>query len=227
MFAPLIVSLLACLPEQRAPTRIEAPSVEVHGELQIVDRPIPFGARRRSLTLAYLNAHVDPTLRSIALEPRAIVLHWTALPTFEASHAAFVPTELADRPELSGAGRVNVSAHFLIDRDGTVARLMPEDLVGRHTIGLNHVAIGVENVGSASEPPTEAQVEANAALVRHLASRHPITHLLGHHEYRRMEGHPYFRELDPGYRTTKHDPGDAFMASVRDRIADLGLSAPP
>jgi N-acetylmuramoyl-L-alanine amidase len=190
---------------------------------------VPFDETRIAGTLAYLRAHVDPARADIRLEPRAIVLHWTASPTLESSWQIFEPSELQGRPELDRAGRVNVSAHFLVDRDGTIYRLVPEDTVARHTIGLNHVAIGVENVGGGeSQPLTPAQVEANAALVRDLVRRYPaITHLLGHSEYRRMEGHPYFRELDPSYRTEKPDPGPAFMAAVRQAVADLGLQSPP
>ncbi len=68
---------------------------------------------------------------------------------------------------------------------------MPETWMARHCIGLNHVSIGVGNVGDGEKYPlTDAQVEANAALVRYLAGKHDITHLIGHSESRMMEGHP-------------------------------------
>ena len=119
-------------------------------------------------------------------------------------------------------------AHFVVDRDGTIYRLAPETWMGRHTIGLNHIAIGVENVGDGARYPlTRAQVEANARLVRYLAGKHAITHVIGHHESARMEGHAYWRELDPKYRNRKPDPGKAFMRKVRARIADLGLHGAP
>jgi N-acetylmuramoyl-L-alanine amidase len=105
---------------------------------------------------------------------------------------------------------------------------MPETRMARHCIGLNHLAIGVENVGDGDRYPlTEAQVAANAALVRYLAARHPITHLIGHHESRAMEDHPYFLERDDAYRNRKPDPGAAFMREVRARVADLDLAGPP
>ena len=219
----LIWSWLACAPAVGPP-----PSPPSQFTAAMVQRPIVFDDERHALTLAYLRTHVDPDLTSTALQPRAIVLHWTAVGNFLASHQIFAPVELQGRRDIEGGGRVNVSAHFLVDRDGTIARLMPETVVARHTIGLNHVAIGIENVGGDRDHPlTDAQIGANADLVRHLVARFPITHLLGHHEYRRMESHPYFRELDPDYRTTKVDPGDAFMAEVRRRVEDLGLAAPP
>lgn len=195
----------------------------------IQDRPIPFDAERLRLTEDYWRQHYgEPASHQIT--PRAIVLHWTGGSTVESAWSTFAPTRAASaRPDLAAQGEVNVSAHFLVGRDGIIYRLMSETTMARHCIGLNAVAIGVENVGDgAANPLTEAQIEANAALVRDLVGRYPtITHLLGHLEYRAMEGHPYFRERDPGYRTGKADPGAPFMAAVRARVADLGLEGPP
>lgn len=195
----------------------------------IIDRPIRFDAEREQAMLEYRRRHQDRGAKDLTIEPRVIVLHHTAVAPLARAFATFDRTWLPEsRRELAKEGRVNVSAHFLIDRDGTIYRLMPETRMARHCIGLNHVAIGVENVGGdAGHPLTRAQVEASAALVRALVARHPITHLVGHHEARRMEHHPYFRETSAGYRTAKIDPGDAFMASVRHKLSDLHLSGPP
>ena len=95
----------------------------------------------------------------------------------------------------------------------------------RHCIGLDHIAIGIENVGDGERYPlTAAQVAANAALVRQLAGQFRITHLLGHHEVMQFRDHPYFVERVASYHNVKADPGAAFMASVRERVADLGLA---
>jgi N-acetyl-anhydromuramyl-L-alanine amidase AmpD len=198
-------------------------------ELEVIDRFIPFGEARIEMTERYLEVHYGLSDVGVDMVPRVIVLHWTAGGTARGAWSAFAPERLPGRPELQAAGALNVSAHFIVDRDGTVWRLMPETRAGRHVIGMNHLAIGVENVGDGDRwPMTEAQVEANVALVRQLVSRHPtITHLIGHHEYRLMEGHPYFAERDPRYRTTKIDPGDKFMAAVRAQVSDLSLEAPP
>ena len=72
--------------------------------------------------------------------------------TLTASSAQFV------YPATSVVG----DAIVVTDTDGTIYRLMPEDRVGRHAIGLNHVSIGVENVGDGKRwPMTAAQVAAN------------------------------------------------------------------
>jgi N-acetylmuramoyl-L-alanine amidase len=199
------------------------------GPFRIVDRPIKFDAEREQLTLAYRRAHSDPEAKDIEIEPRMIVLHYTAGGSAKGTINYFDSVHLEKgRKKLHSGGELNVSAHFVVDRDGTIYRLMPETRMARHCIGLNHIAIGIENVGDDKRwPLTEAQVKADAALVRYLAGRFPITHLIGHSEYRRMEGHPYFVERDPAYRNQKPDPGDAFLKSVRAEVADLKLSGPP
>ena len=197
-------------------------------ELKIVDRPINFDQERIQLTIAYRRIHQNPKISDVLIQPKMIILHWTGINSFTSAWNYFNRTRAeADRTQLAAAGEVNVSAHFLVDRDGTIYRLMPENWMARHCIGLNHVAIGVENVGDGEKNPlTDAQVKADAALVRYLAKKWPITHLIGHMEYRQMEGHPYFLELDPKYRNRKPDPGAEFMKKVRELVADLGLQGP-
>lgn len=209
------------------------PAFSVVSPLRIIDWPIVYDDERKRLTVDYLRFHLGPAGLTGDVEtdttmvPRVIVLHWTAGPTASSAWWAFQAPR-AGRKDLDPERAVNLSTQFLVDRDGTIYRLMPEDRVARHTIGLNHISIGVENVGGlARYPLTEAQVQANIALVRDLAHRYPITHLIGHYEYRLMEGHPYFRELDSTFRTVKVDPGPEFMARVREGVADLGLQGPP
>lgn len=201
--------------------------------LEIHERPLPWDEQRRALTVDYLSRHRTAALTGDAevdtrMTPRVVVLHWTAGSTAASAWNTFAPARLGGRPELQAAGALNVGAHYLVDRDGTIWRLFPDEVVLRHVIGLNHLAIGIENVGGGERwPLTEAQVQANAALVRDLAARHPLTHLVGHFEAERLRGHPYFEERDPGYRSAKADPGDAFMAAVRAALSDLGLQGPP
>jgi N-acetyl-anhydromuramyl-L-alanine amidase AmpD len=180
---------------------------------------------RARLTLEYRRAHSDPGATDLTIEPRVIVLHYTDGGSAAATRAYFdAPRIEASRAQLARAGAVNVSAHFIVDRDGTVYHVQPETRFARHCIGLNHVAIGIENVGDeAKYPLTDAQVAADAALVRELVARYPITHLLGHYEVMRFRDHPYYRELDRAYRNDKPDPGERFMARVRALVADLGL----
>jgi hypothetical protein len=198
-------------------------------DLTIVDKPIPFDDERVRLTLAYRRQHSDPDATDITIEPRVIVLHYTAGGTARGTFEYFSGNHMeAARAQLAAAGDVNVSSHFLVDRDGTIYRLMPETRMARHCIGLNHIAIGVENVGDEHKwPLTDAQVEADARLVRYLVGRYPITHLIGHSEAVRLDGKLYFQERDPHYRNSKPDPGARFMKRVRARLTDLKLKGPP
>jgi N-acetyl-anhydromuramyl-L-alanine amidase AmpD len=146
-----------------------------------------------------------------------IVLHWTAIPTFEGSYDAFYNEKIPSwREVVSMASGLNVSSHFLVDQDGTIYSLMPETIMGRHVIGLNHCAIGVENVGGTKDTPlTKAQLKSNIWLVKYLAKKYNIEYVIGHHEYTLFENHELWLEKDEDYRTKKTDPGDAFMAKVR------------
>ena len=195
----------------------------------IIDRPIAFDDRRKQLTIEYRRIHQDPDIDHIFIDPKVIILHYTAGSSGDGTFRYFNRTGMeSGRKKLQQAGAVNVSAHFLVERDGTIYRLMPETWMARHCIGMNHVAIGVENVGDGDKYPlTDAQVQANIALVRYLSAKHDISHLIGHQEYRDMEGTELFLERDPEYRNRKSDPGMPFMDKVRAGVADLGLQGPP
>jgi len=192
----------------------------------IVDAPLAWSDERAALTLEYRKQHSDPAATDLTIDPHVIVLHWTDGNSAKATRAYFDNLRIeAGRADLARAGAVNVSSHFLVDRDGTIYQLQPETRFARHCIGLNHIAIGVENVGDGAKYPlTDAQVAADAALVRYLASRFHITHLLGHYEVMKFRDHPYFLERDPKYRNEKPDPGAAFMQRVRAEVADLKLA---
>ena len=204
-------------------------AIHLPGGVRIESKPISFDQERIELTIAYRRLHQDPAAHDIIIQPRMIILHWTGIGSFSSTWNYFNRTRAeAERRELAAAGEVNVSSQFLVDRDGTIYRLMPETWMARHCIGLNHVAIGIENVGDGDKLPlTEAQVKADAALVRYLTAKYPIRYLIGHHEYRQMESTPLFLELDPKYRNTKPDPGADFMRQVRALVADLKLHGPP
>lgn len=195
----------------------------------IVERPISFGPDRQALTIAYLKSRYDLPATTPAITPRMVVLHWTAIPTLEGSLEAFQPERLPSaRGDIQQAGALNVSAHYLVDQDGTIYQLLPDTVMARHTIGLNHCAIGIENVGGTPETPlTEAQLESNTLLVRFLAKKYPIEYLIGHYEYTAFEGHPLWLEKDSGYRTLKTDPGEAFMDQVRQNLSDLSFKPNP
>ncbi len=183
----------------------------------IVDKPIIFDAEREKLTLEYLSDRYGLEQNSPEIVPQMIVLHWTVIPTFQESFEAFDNATLPDwRPDIQNRSGLNVSSQFMVDRDGTIYRLMPETIMARHVIGLNHCAIGIENIGGTENLPlTKAQLEANIWLVDYLADKYDISYMIGHYEYTLFEGHELWLEKDDGYRTVKDDPGVEFTESVR------------
>ena len=197
--------------------------------IRIVDKPIIFDEERTRLSLEYLKEHYGMTPPSPVITPRMVVVHWTVYPTLEQSFRAFYAATLpASRAGIQHAGALNVSSQYMIDRDGTIYQLMSDTLMARHVIGLNYCAIGIENIGDGRQHPlTEAQFEANVRLINQLAKKYPIRYLIGHHEYRKFIGHPLWKEKDPTYLTEKDDPGDAFMARLRDCLSGFNFEKNP
>lgn len=192
------------------------------------NKPVVFDEERERLSLEYMKVRHGITQDSAIITPKIIVLHWTAIPTLEKSFDAMNPSLLPGaRKGIASASSLNVSAQFLVDRDGVIFRQLPETTFARHVIGLNYCAIGVENVGGANAPLTKKQLDANEALIRYLKSKYDIEYVIGHHEYKSFIGHPLWKETDPNYLTTKSDPGDEFMEKIRTRIKDLNIKGVP
>lgn len=197
-------------------------------DIKIVDKPIKYDSTRIKLSLQYLKERHGISQKSVKIEPVMIVLHWTAAKTMMSTFNAFnTPTLEGDRKDIAGVSNLNVSSQFLIDRDGTIYRLMPEDSFARHVIGLNYCAIGVENVGSGDFPLTPEQLSANEQLVRYLSKKYKISYLIGHYEYTAFKNTALWKETDPSYQTGKTDPGVDFMQKIRLNLKDLGLKGSP
>lgn len=203
-------------------------SLTLNATIQILDRPIIFNDKRVALSKEYIQQHYGLTVDDIKIQARIIVVHWTATNDLNCSMQRFEkPILPSDRPIIKQASPLNVSTHFVVDRNGTIYRLMDERLMARHVIGLNYCSIGIENVGGAKNVDnlTPAQFKANIKLIKYLKNKNPdIEYLIGHHEYTDFEDHPLWLEKDEEYRTLKHDPGDDFMLKLRNHFP--GLKAP-
>jgi len=202
------------------------------GSITIISKPIDFGTKRVKMTRDYIKKHYGINAKTINIEPRIILLHWTAEIDLEKSFNRLKPEKLLeDRTDIAKASKLNVSAHYMVDRDGSIYKLMPDNQMARHVIGLNYSAIGIENVGGVSdkrEDLTKAQVKSNIALIKYLKAKYPkIEYLIGHYEYRKMEKTPLWLEVDKGYRTFKRDPGIKFMLSVKKGVDRLNLKYAP
>jgi N-acetyl-anhydromuramyl-L-alanine amidase AmpD len=194
---------------------------------RIIDKPITWNAEREQLSLQYLHDRHGLKKTTATIEPKMVVVHWTAINTIEVTFDVFNPPTLGGRADLTGASNLNVSSQFLIDRDGTVFRLLPDTAFARHVIGLNYLAIGIENIGSDDMPLTKAQLTANEKLIRYLKRKYPIDYVIGHHEYQNFQKTDLWKETDPNYRTVKSDPGDKFMNQLRKNLTDLNLKPVP
>lgn len=196
--------------------------------LTIQDTPITFDSTRTALSLEYLENRYNMSQEEPTITPRMVVVHWTASTSFDDTFNYFYDARLeGSRKSIDDASNLNVSAHYLVKRNGVVHQLLPDTLFARHVIGLNHSAIGIENVGTDTARLTKAQLEANTKLIQELNERHDIEYLIGHFEYQLFEDHSLWKEVDDGYRTTKSDPSNEFMLRLRKNLSELDLKGPP
>lgn len=193
-------------------------------------RPIPFGATRREEMVAYSSRHYGSFMRPTwrLLHPRVIVIHYT-----EASLSSTFATFANDVPDSELHELPGTCAHFVIDRDGTIYQLVPLNVMCRHTVGLNWVAIGIEHVGlsDAEVMQDAAQMRSSLALTAWLMWRYriPLANVIGHNESLTS---PLHKELYAPWRCQTHaDWRHADMVVYRAKLAVLartdGLSVGP
>jgi len=181
----------------------------------IVQRPIPFGAKRRDEMRAYARRHYG--LDSFRLQgPKVIVEHYTAGDTFRSAYDTFA----RDVPDVELHELPAVCAHFVVDRDGTIYQLVALNNMCRHTVGLNDTAIGIEQVGRSAREIVDrpAQIGAVVRLTAWLRCRYAIAlrNVIGHNE---SLSSPYHHENVAALRRQTHaDWTRAEMAPVRARI---------
>ncbi len=139
----------------------------------------------------------SPNWNERALPITMAVLHYTGMPT-----AREALDRLVDP-------RAEVSAHYLIDEDGTVTRLVPEEKRAWHAgrsywrgiTDVNSASIGIELVNPGHEwgyrPFPDAQMEALVPLLADIVKRHDISpsNVVGH------------SDIAPA---RKEDPGELF-----------------
>jgi len=188
---------------------------------RIVDRLVPFGPARRAETAHYAKRHygIDTwRLRS----PHVIVEHYTATTSFAPVWSTFA----ADTPDPELGELPGTCAHFVVDRDGTIYRLVPIGTICRHTVGLNWTAIGIEHVGTsdASILDDRAQLRASLRLTLWLMARYRISlpNVIGHAESLTSR---YHRERYAPWRCQTHaDWRHEDMVVYRRRLAALAAA---
>jgi len=152
----------------------------------------------------------SPNFDARALPVTMLVLHYTGM-----QDAAGALARLTDPA-------AKVSAHYLVDEDGTIHRLVPEEHRAWHAgrshwrgvTDINSASIGIEIVNPGHEwgyrAFPDAQIEALIPLVHEIKERHAITrgNVVGH------------SDIAP---TRKQDPGELFPWG---RLARLRLALP-
>jgi N-acetylmuramoyl-L-alanine amidase len=121
------------------------------------------------------------------MDPTLIVIHYTGDNSCEGALSWLC------------SSKSGVSAHVVIDKDGTVYQLLPFNVIGWHAGKsnykgrqyVNQFSVGIENVGIGDNWPDE-QVESNRVLIDALYSTYDIENIVGH------------EDVAPGRKT---DPG--------------------
>lgn len=186
----------------------------------MLDKPIKWTPYREELMSEYARIHYGKDIKTIV--PKVVISHWTVSDDWESVYNYFYNERM---PE-DGGSILNVTSHYLVDKDGTIYQLTPETAMNRHAIGYNWCAIGIENVGGVDgkEDLTEAQLKANLAIIRYLADKYPtIEYVWGHYQQYDAKESGLYIELVPDYDAEKIDPGPIFMRGLKEGLKDVNL----
>jgi len=204
-----------------AATRAAAPAL---ADLGIEQDPIPYGPERRAEMAAYSKRHYG--IDSAKLDPKLIVLHYTAGDSFQSAWSTFAANTPAAGPAGSAAELPGTCSQFIVDQQGTIHQLVPLTVQCRHTIGLNRWAIGIEMVqtdaGHDSIWATDQilhrrkQITAVLALVRALMARYGLSKsdVIGHGT---ANDDPRFVDLE-GWRNDHTDWLAPAVKELRSRL---------
>lgn len=183
----------------------------------IVWKPIPYGPQRKAEMAAYAGRHYG--IHSWVLHPKVIVEHFTGSDSFSSAWNTFA----ANSPDPELGDLPGDCAHFIVGRDGTIYQLVKLNVMCRHTVGLNYVAIGIEHVGTSDAEILHdpAQLRASLELTAWLMGRFHIAlrNVIGHAE---SLSSPYHRELyKPWAHQTHADWKRADMDVYRSKLRAL------
>jgi beta-N-acetylhexosaminidase len=181
----------------------------------IIWKPIPYGPKRKAEMAAYAARHYG--IHSWRLQPKVIVEHYTASNSFSSAWNTFA----ADTPDPELGELPGTCAHFIVDRNGRIYQLVRLNVMCRHTVGLNYVALGIEDVGTSDAEILHdpAQLRSALALTAWLVGRFHIRirNVIGHNE---SLSSPYHKELyKPWAHQThgdwKHSDMNVFRSKLR------------
>jgi beta-N-acetylhexosaminidase len=223
---PAESSELAAAPPQPMAKRAAAASGVDALRPAMTRKLIPFPQKRLRQTARYSERHYGQRTWKLS-HPRVIVEHYTDGPTMTSAWWTMANNtkNLGESP--------GVCAHFIVDKDGTIYRVVPTTIRCRHTIGLNQTAIGIEHVGysSASVFGHDAQRRASFRLTLWLMAKHDIAvrNVIGHGEslysplrYERYKSWRCNTHVDFSRHAMKR-----YRHAIRQRAERLGLRIGP
>ena len=149
-------------------------------------------------------------------QPRVIVEHWTAGNSFRSAYDTFA----RDTPDVELHELPGVCSHFIVDTAGRIHQLVSLKWICRHTVGLNHTAIGIEHVGTseAGVLNNKKMIRASLRLTEWLQAKYGISdkNVIGHAE---SLSSPYHRERVARLKRQTHaDWPRSFMVKYRARL---------
>jgi N-acetyl-anhydromuramyl-L-alanine amidase AmpD len=152
-------------------------------------------------------AEVDARARGARRDAVAeIIVHATGGPFCKGGQVVFSPPGTVESIKRFFEASGQVSIHYIVGRDGEVARSVPENEIAVHAVGRNERSIGIEliNAGDGREPYPEAQIEALVKLIKGIQQRWriPLAEIKGHEDVDRSTfpcgGQQARRKQDPG-----------------------------
>ena len=171
--------------------------------------PIPYPRKRRRDMAAYAKRHYGTRTHRLR-DPRVIVQHIAVTRSASAVWNTFAP----NRPDPELGELPGVCTHFVISGRGRIQQLVPLGRMCRHTVGLNHTAIGIEHTGLSDGEllGNRRQMRASLRLTRWLRCSRgiPLRDVIGHNE---SLSSPYHRERVRRLRRQTH--GDMSRRSMR------------
>jgi len=191
------------------------------GPPAIHERHIPMPAKRKREMRAYSKRHYGKA--RLKLHPRVIVEHIAVASSAQAVINTFAP----DVPDPELHELPNVCSHYLISESGKILELVSPRIRCRHTVGLNHVAIGIEHVGFSDGEVlhNRKRLRASLRLTAYLRCTYgvAIRNVIGHSE---SLSSPYHRERVKRLRTQTHaDWSHKSMRVYRRRLARRACKA--
>lgn len=189
------------------------------GPPKIIRRWIPFGPKRKREMAAYSKRHYGDRQWRLT-KPRVIVEHMAVASNVGEIWRTFAP----DRPDPELGELPNVCSHFAVSSSGRIFQFVGLNVRCRHTVGLNHVAIGIEHVGDRDRDllGNSREYRASIRLTRWLRCRYGIRvgDVIGHNESLRSRFH---RENVARLRTQTHgDMRHSSMVRYRKRLSKAG-----